>query len=384
MNKYLKSRNCFKTRHDLCPITLKSVIMNMNSFFRICLMLSFSTLIFSCGYNRSDDTDDEEPPEISYTSGIYTINRGLEQNTIITGSITFFDRQQEVGITNVFQLENDGQNLGNGVQSMTVFNGRGYIVARDNRRIDVVDIETFKFLGSIPNLDKPRYFLPINNNKAYLSQWGPDGGTGSIQVIDLNANAVIKSIPTRPGPERLIKKDDMIYVSNSGGFFLDSVLTKINPIMDEVVETIEVGLSPQNMVIDRNNNLWVICRGFIGPNGDLKRPGSLILLQNDETALEIELDPGAGNLVIENGRDRMFYTMRGAVYQHGITQTLVGAVPFIDHPYTTIGIDPQTNNIVAADAINFVSKGQVTIYNTGGQELVSYEVGIVPIEFWFQ
>ena len=141
-------------------------------------------------------------------------------------------------------------------------------------------------------------------------------------------------------------------------------------------------MSPHRIEFDRNGDLWVISRGF--KNGLQERKGRLSLVQNDEVSLSLPVPAGAGNLVINRDKNRLFYTMQGGVYEHQINQSVLSQVPFINFPYTTLGLDPLTDWIFASDAINFQSNGQVSVYNTGGQEVNVFTAGVVPIEFWFQ
>ena len=317
------------------------------------------SLLSGCFSRKS--AEDEEPmlSELSYESGVYIVNQGSEQNSNNTGTISFYDRENERVIANVFRDENPGRELGNRLQSMTVFNGRAYFTVTNTRKIEIATLNDFQYLGTISNLDKPKYFLAINSNKAYVSQWGPDGTEGSIQVIDLTTNAILKELPTRPGPEKMVRQGDFVYVCNTGGFFLDSVITKINVQTDEIVKTIEVGLSPHRMEFDRNGDLWVITRGF--KSGLQERKGRLCLVQNDEVSLSLPVPTGAGNLVINRDKNRMFYTMQGGVYEHQINQNVLSQAPFINFPYTTLGLDPLTDWIFASDAINFQSLSLIHI-----------------------
>lgn len=347
----------------------------------IFLLVSALVLMTSCYSSGDDDTDPDLPP-IDYKSGVYVVNQGSEQNTNINGTLTFYDRENERDVQSVFLTENNGLGLGNRVHSMSVFNDKAFIVVTNTRKVEVVTLNTFEYLGSISNLDLPKFILPINNNKAYVSQWGADGGTGSIQVIDLTTNAIVKTIPTRPGPEKMVRKGEFVYVCNTGGFFLDSVITKINVLTDEVVKTIEVGLSPHRLEFDRNDDLWVITRGF--KNATEERDGKLALIRNDAVVQSLTVSSGAGNMVMNNARNRLYYTMQGGVFQHTIDQISIGQVPYIDFPYTALGIDPQTDHLYASDAVNFVSNGEVDIFDASGQEVNSFSVGVIPIDFWFQ
>ncbi len=357
------------------------VILNKFTFF-----LSLLTLVLASACVPPPLDDDEEDPEkgpLEFTNGIYVVNQGLTQNTDQFGSLTFIERGEDgTSIRDVFRTNNPTRELGNRTRSMHVVNGLGYIISTNANRIDVVRMDDFKYLGPILGLEKPRFLLPVGPGIAWVSQWGADGFQGSIAVVDLSSNTVLRTIPVRPGPEEMIVQNGNVFVANSGGFLLDSVITKIDIETETILKEIEVGLQPQSIEIDVNRSIWVLTRGFQEFNQS--RDGRLVQLSNDQITREFVVDQGAGNLTINNSGDRLYYTMRGAVFAHPVSQTSISLASFIDFPYLTVAIDPKTDNIIGADARNFQVTGRIVIHSPAGEELEEHTVGIVPIDFCFQ
>ena len=64
-----------------------------------------------------------------------------------------------------------------------------------------------------------KYFLPVSNTVAYVSQWGKDGLNGSLARIDLATNKVVKVIPVGTGPEKMILADANIEDAVNGAAF---------------------------------------------------------------------------------------------------------------------------------------------------------------------
>ncbi|MEM8907144.1 MAG: DUF5074 domain-containing protein [Bacteroidota bacterium] len=348
-------------------------------FFFMALVICY----WACSPSTSTDDEQAPDPPSSFASGIFVVNQGSEQNSNQTGTITFYDRTDDQATQNVFRSINSGLDLGNKVHSMTVFNELAYIVVSNERKVEVVNLNTFERLGSIStDIQVPKYFLPVGNDKAYISKWSMDSSEGWIQVVDLTTNTTIRNILTRPGPEKMLRHGDFLYVCNSGGFLLDSVVTKINILTDEVVNTIEVGLSPHRLELDRNDHLWVISRGF--KSGNLEREGQLSRIENDAVVFSLAVPAGSGNLVINAARNRLYYTRPDGIYQHELNQSTLSLAPFVNFPYVALGFDPQSNTLLASDAINFASNGSVSRYDANAQLLGSFGAGVIPLEFWFE
>jgi len=254
------------------------IILKKITFLLSLLVLALAT---SCVPPAIDDDDDKEKGPLEFTDGIYVVNQGLTQNTDQFGSLTFVERGEDGrSIRDVYLTNNPSRELGNRTRSMHVHNGLGYIVSTNADRIDVVRMEDFKYLGPILGLEKPRFLLPVSPGVAWVSQWGADGFEGSIAVVDLSSNTVLRTIPVRPGPEEMVIQNGNVYVANSGGFLLDSIVTKIDIESEEILKEIEVGLQPQSIEIDVNRSLWVLTRG-VQSFGE-SRDGRLVQLSNDQ------------------------------------------------------------------------------------------------------
>jgi len=161
---------------------------------------------------------DETSPSLTpgaYDAGVFITNEGQFGNG--TGSVSFYNRTSGVVTNMVFETANDGATLGNIVQSMEIYNSKGYIMVNNANKVVVVNGSDFKFVTSI-TATLPRYFLGIDNGKAYVSEWGTGGVNGAIKVINLANNTVSSSIGTGKGAEKMVKSGNYVYVSCQGGF----------------------------------------------------------------------------------------------------------------------------------------------------------------------
>ncbi|MEL6864412.1 MAG: DUF5074 domain-containing protein [Bacteroidota bacterium] len=344
------------------------------SFFACCVFL---LLCPACQVDINTDDEDRPPPKVveDYQDGVFIANIGNLQNAS-GGSISFYSRSTDTVVNQIYQLANGGEVLGGGVRSIVFSGDYAYILAEADNVVRVVDADNFELVKTIEGFQRPRQLLLVNPSKAYVSQWGQDGISGSIEVIDLANNSRVKNIPTRPGPERMIKTGTHVYVANMGGVAIDSVLTKISMATDQVLQTIEVGLAPHSMGVDQNNALWAICGG-LGLGADA-REGRLVRIVNDEVHFSVATATGAANLVMHPNGQQFFFTMDNWVFAMGIEDINLPLAPFLARSYTGLGIDPDTEYLIGCNAKNQISPGQVDFFSLTGEEQGSFPTGIFP------
>lgn len=348
-----------------------------NYAFLFLVLFSF-LFVTSCG---KDSADDE--PITSFGDGIFIVN--TESETSEKSSISYYDRTRNE-VANDIYLKKNSVPIAKELYSMYVFNNKAYLVVAGVGQILVVDPISMEMEATIDGFDLPHHFLPIGNNKAYVTDWGNDGVTGSVKVVDLNSNSITGTIPTGSGPERLLKQGNSVYVSMTGGFFVDSVVTVINTSNDQISKNIAVDLVPSSMQLDKNGDIWVLCRGLIDFQDPSKtRPGKLIKLVNDEVELSITLASAASDLVINNSKDVLYFinpVSSSWTWEHPITATSLSNIPFIDVDVSHLGHDPETDLLIGANIGNGVQNGELLLFDADGKEEDRFEIGILPTGFW--
>jgi hypothetical protein len=352
-------------------------------FKRFVLLLALGTLLLTACDPKEDAT-----PAGKYESGVLISHEGPFQDG--TGTVSYFNRATKAVENDIFAATN-GRPLGNLVQSVGVHNGKAYVVVNNANRVEIADAKDFRSLGVISGLASPRYFLGLTEEKAYVSQWGADGLTGSVAVVDLRTNAVTRTIPTGRGAERMLKVNNNVYVTQAGGYGNDNRVIVLDANTDAVVTRIVVGDNPNSIQLDANNKLWVSCGGFRDyQNPALNTAGSLVRINPASNAVELTLpfDDTAERpeeMTINRAGNVLFYTSSGAVYRHEIGSNALSPAPFLYRSFYGLGIDPADDVLYAADAGDFVSNGKVIRYNSStGVALDSVQTGIIPAEFTFR
>lgn len=327
--------------------------------------------------------DDDTTVKGAYSDGIFIVNEGPFQNG--TGTITFFDPDSNLVKQDVFEVVN-GKPLGNIAQSMTIYNGKAYIVVNNGGKVEVVNSATFKSEGTITNLINPSQFLVIDDKKAYVSDW-----VGHVAVVDINLNSITKIIPAGTGPDVMLKSGSYVYVANSGGLSSDSTVTVIDFLTDNVVKTIKVGDVPTGMVADGNGRIWVMSKG-LGFNGWPQAgdtPGKLIRIDPVSLAVDYTYDFTSSEthpekLVINKQKSMLYFLYNSGIYRFNITT--LNAVPeqIVWRSFYSLGYENKTGYLYASDVKNYVSDGIVLrLKADDGSVVDSIQAGIIPRSFSF-
>lgn len=342
--------------------------------------LTLSMVLFLSACHK----DDPEKLAGKFSDGIFIVNEGIYQQG--TGTISFIDRSTDSVSQDIFEAVN-GRPLGSVAQSMTIYNGKAYIVVNYASKVEVVDAETFESEATIGGLESPRYFTAVSSSKGYVTDWA-----GNVAVVDLNSNTVTKTIGVKSGPEQMLLANSSIFVLNSGGWSTDSTISVINTTTDEVIKTIQVNHRPTGIVLDKNGKIWVMCsgRGYNGypQAGDSKGH----LLRIDPGTLEIEFDyafPSTSvhpeKLVINKNGDKLFFFFKGGINSFNVDNTSEGPVvlALIDNLYA-LGYDASSDYIYASDPLDYQQDGWVYRFKSSDGMLVdSIHAGIIPGNFCF-
>lgn len=327
--------------------------------------------------------------DINDTTGVMSYVLICNEGPFLTGSgtITMYNRISKTTEQNLFEKVNNYQ-LGNIVQSVAVYDGEVFIVVNNANRIVVADDSTFKAKAVIQNIVLPRYFLPVDENKAYVSCWDDN-----VAVVDLNTYEVINSIPVGTGPDKMLKHNNKVFILNIGGFGNDSTISVINSDLDKLDTTIYVSPRPSGIVEDINMNIWIMCSG-VGFNGfplPGDSPGKLICVDPENYAIIKEYDFNSSEehpekLVINNTNDILYYLYKGGIYKFSIFSDKLEQSPFIESLglFYGLGYDKKEDMIYASDPLDYVQKGWVFRFeSTNGTVIDSIASGVIPGEFYF-
>jgi len=349
----------------------------MKNLILFLMLMSGLFLVTSCGEDDPIVTND------IYSNGTFVINQGSFGSG--TGTISFLSNNDNSITSNIYQDANDGLVLGNVAQSMQRVGDHFLVTVNNAQKVEIIKAEDFTYANTIDGIAQARYVLDLGNNEALISTWGATGTDGKIFKVNTSTATIVSSLDVAGGPEKMLKVGNDVFVTNSGGFFRDSIVYQLNAAGNSISSEIVVGDNPSDLVVDSNGDLWVLCNGYTNfSDPTLSTNGSLVQIRNGAVVKELEIGNGSSQLEISNDGSSLFYLNGGKVYQQNIADNTVSGTVIYEGFFYGMGINPDNDNIYLTDAKDFVSNGDVVIITQNGDLVETIEAGIIPGELHFE
>ena len=197
-------------------------------------------LFFGCENNPTSSPDENN-------FWVFVANEGAFswQGPTNTGTITMINSLNEVIET---------EQLGDIVHALEVYNNTLIVSVNNSQKVLLFDITDQGISNKVEIQTgglSPRE-IEIIGDKAYITFWDPDYNVyqsepGYIKILNLNTNQFQETtIQAGIMPEGMVYDSNFLWVANSN----ESHVSKIDVNTNLVVESIEVGRGPQNLVVD--------------------------------------------------------------------------------------------------------------------------------------
>ncbi|TRW27486.1 T9SS type A sorting domain-containing protein [Flavobacterium zepuense] len=322
----------------------------------------------------------------TFSEGVFVLNEGAFGAN--NASLSYIS---EAGVlqNDVYAGANGNAVLGDTAQSMG-FNGEyAYVVLNASNKVEIVNASTLVHVAAVTTgLDNPRYIAFYGTN-AYVTCWGDalDTTDDYVAVISLADNTVTSTIPVVEGPEKIIEEDGVLYVAHKGGYGFGNSVSVINAETNTVTQSLEVGFVPSS-IVEEDGYLYVLCEGK--PSwADEETPGVFYVFDIEDDYLSLLVSNFSGtehpsNLQVDG--NNFYYTLDSNIYHATAADTTPPTEPFIvleeQGVYGVYGFALIDDKIYVGDAGDFVSAGKVYIYDTDGELLDDYTVGLLPNGFY--
>ena len=238
------------------------------------------------GCSRTDGPDiisDGEIPAPDGEDGIlFVLNEGNFQYSNATLSV--YDPDTKT-VENEAFIKANGMKLGDVAQSMTIADGKGWIVVNNSNVIFAVDPLTVKEKGRIENLTFPRYIHFVNDRKAYGTQlW--DNRIAIADPSSYSVTGYIEVPDMKPGSgstEQMVSYGDYVFCNC---WSYQNRIIKIDTRTDKVVASLEVGIQPNSLAIDCNGKLWTVTDGGYEDSPFGYEPPALVKIDAETFTIE--------------------------------------------------------------------------------------------------
>ena len=344
------------------------------------LFSCLSILLYSCG-------KENDPPIVieSIANGALVLCEGLfQQNNSQLSFISFEDNQVE----NNFFLNRNNRQLGDTGNDIKRYGDKIYIVVNVSSTIEILDANSFESIKQISmmngNTAKQPRSIAFHEGLAYVTCFD-----GYVDVIDTISLTINSRIEVGLNPERMAIANNKLYVTNSGGLntpLMDSTVSIIDLNTQQEIEKITVGMNPGTIKADPYGDIYVVARGnYSSVPSRMKRINS----QTDYVEETFNADI-SGISTFNNDFLITYYDFALAQNNVGLFNTTNETIEMeqfmpINEIQTLYGLsyNPANNRIYVSDAMGYTNTGYIREYDTQGNYIQSYHVGLNPSKILF-
>ena len=228
----------------------------------------------------------------------------------------------------------------------------------------------------------------LSDTKAYVT----DLYARAITIVNPESCQITGRIDVNNGYGRQHPTEQMVQYKNfvfTNCWSYDNKILVIDSDTDSVVDSIEVGIQPTSLVIDKYNKIWTITDG--GYKGSPYGHEEPCLYRIDAETRQIEkrivfdLNDAPSEVCLNGTRDTLYF-INEAVWRMDVRADAVPGEPFLKYNntiYYGLTVDPKTSEVYVADAIDYVQNGVVYRFSPQAVPLDTLRVGITPGAFCF-
>ena len=346
------------------------------------LLLGIILTFVSCG------GDNNESEDKNIAKGLFVLNEGTF--TYANSSLTFYDPETDTVENNLFYRVNLAP-LGDVANSMAIDENGMYIVVNNSKYIYKIDEKTMKYESKLDGVTSPRHIMLIDENKAYLS----DQESTGLWIFNPSTMQKTGFVELGNTTEMMVRVGKEVVVTNWSNYYQpgtsNSTIQFVNIETNQLVDEMNVTAEPHSIVLDKNNNIWVLCSGGYMPpcepalfciNPMTREVVKRFDFAEGDYPSSMAIDKAGDNLYILNGG---FGTLD--LYKMSVDDETLPVTPFINRQQTTDGspkvftkvaVSPENGDIYLTDVKDYMQNGDVLRYDNNGNFISEFEVGIIP------
>ncbi len=299
-------------------------------------------------------------------------------------SLSYYNPENQTVQNQLFYARNNAP-LGDVAQSLTLFENTLFVVVNNSGKVYALNSKTAEFEGVISGITSPRYVYIISDSKAYVTD------LYAHHITIFNPRTLEKTgqvdLPENRTSEQMVQVGKYIYTTS---WSYDEYLMKINTETDEMEDELKVPYQPKDMVVDKNQKIWILSREQAESGADDVLQPALTRVNPETFTIEQILrfkesdQPAALDI---NATQDTLYFVNNDVYKMGIGERKLPDSPFINVEnklFYSMGISLGSNEIYVADAIDYTQNAIVYRYSQQGTLIDSFLVEINPSDFLFR
>lgn len=356
--------------------------MKKNLLFSV---VCLSALLVGC---KDDPPPPAEPPS---TKAVVIANEGLFPSGV--GTLSIYDPGTKIIEHNIFQKANV-YNAGAVINSTYLDGNRLFVVVNADAVVYVINTETHVVEAKFENLGSPRHVVKVAEDRYFISDWEIQG----VHVLSMKTRSINKTLPTGFGPETMLVYNDRVFIANRGGFengarVHDSTVVAYDLTADTILATLRTGFNPNSMVLDSENNLWVLSEG----REDTDQPSNSIAgelrIFNPDSLWVIDSVPFVDNLqrpeqlTVNQAGNQLYYMDNfedANIRIHLTTDTIDKETIYISGNFYAIAADHVQDELYISDKRNDILPGFIRRYDGQKNLIQTFNAGLKPINFTFQ
>ncbi len=347
-----------------------------SALFVIPVLLAASASCMKWDYGEPEDFT-------AHGEGLFIVCEGNFQYG--NSSLSYYDPQTRTVINDAFYRAN-GYKLGDVAQSMTCYDGRGWIVVNNSHVIFAIDPVTFRETGRITGFTSPRYIHFISPEKAYVTQlWDNRIFIVNPSTYQITGYITVPDMTMEQGStEQMVQWGDYVYCCC---WSYQKRILRIDTRTDRIDAQFETGVQPVSLSLDRFGKLWILTDG--GYDGNPAGYESASLYKVDAATLEVERQfqfrrsDTPSELQLNGTRDTLYW-LNNDVWRMDVRSTRPPVRPFLkerDTRFYGLTVDPVRGDVYVADAIDYQQQGMIYRFTSDAAPVDSFYVGVTPGAF---
>lgn len=315
-------------------------------------------------------------PEESVTlgaKGVFVLNEG--NFTVGNAKVSYHNISEGTTVVDLYGQTN-GMALGDVLQSMYMTDDRAYIVVNNSAKIEVCDPVTLQRHATITGFISPRYFLPVSNSKAYVT----DLYANKLWIVNLSSNTITGHIPLSGWAEQMVQVYGKVFVTS----YEKQKVYVVDSGTDVLIDSIQVTYGGNSICQDNNGKLWVLCSGKASASAS---PGIYKIDPVTRTVEHSFALTGAPSRLCTNGTADTLYFLNAGVFRLASTATAAPGSPFVSQGtgnFYGLGVHPHSGDVYVADALDYIQAGNVLVYGSNGILKKQFTTAVIPSDFIFE